>query len=58
MKKNGNEMLNVIDRSVEQANDIIADLLDYSREIHLELEICSKLLMDSRFAFNEGSNFS
>jgi signal transduction histidine kinase len=31
-------MLDVIDRSVEQANNIIADLLDYSREIHLELE--------------------
>ena len=41
------EMLNVIDRSVEQANNIIADLLDYSREIHLELQECSpKSLID------------
>ena len=40
-------MLNVIDRSVDQANDIIADLLDYSREIHLELEEYSpKSLID------------
>lgn len=45
--ESGNEMLNVIDRSVEQANNIIADLLDYSREIHLELEEYSlKSLID------------
>ena len=40
-------MLNVIDKSVDQANNIIADLLDYSREIHLELEEYSpKSLID------------
>jgi signal transduction histidine kinase len=40
-------MLNVIDRSVEQANNIVADLLDYSREMHLELEEYSpKSLID------------
>jgi signal transduction histidine kinase len=32
------EMLNAIDRAVEHANDIVADLLDFSREIHLDLE--------------------
>jgi signal transduction histidine kinase len=44
-KKNGNnfdgtsnEMLVMIDRSVEHANDIVADLLDFSREIHLDFE--------------------
>jgi signal transduction histidine kinase len=41
------EILNVIDRSVEQANNIIADLLDYSREMHLDLEEYSpKSLID------------
>ena len=35
------EMLNAIDRAVEHANDIVADLLDFSREIHLDLEECS-----------------
>ncbi len=34
----GTEMLNAIDRSVEHANSIVADLLDFSREIHLDLE--------------------
>lgn len=34
----GNEMLTIIDRSVEHANRIVSDLLDYSRELHLELE--------------------
>jgi PAS domain S-box-containing protein len=36
--ESGAEMLTVIDRAVEQANKIVNDLLDYSREIHLELE--------------------
>jgi len=31
-------MLNAIDRSVEHSNSIVADLLDFSREIHLDLE--------------------
>ncbi len=34
----GDEMLTVIDRAVEQANKVINDLLDYSKELHLELE--------------------
>ena len=34
----GNEMLNSIDRSVEHANSIVVDLLDFSREILLDLE--------------------
>jgi signal transduction histidine kinase len=45
--ENGNEMLAVIDRAVEQANNIVDDLLDYSREIHLDLEEYSpKSLID------------
>jgi PAS domain S-box-containing protein len=35
------EMLNIIDESVEYSNKIINDLLDFSREIHLEYEECS-----------------
>jgi PAS domain S-box-containing protein len=43
----GAEMLTVIDRAVEQANKIVSDLLDYSREIHLDLEEYSpKSLID------------
>jgi PAS domain S-box-containing protein len=38
MDERGIEMLDVIDRSVGQANGIIADLLDYSREMHLEFQ--------------------
>jgi PAS domain S-box-containing protein len=38
----------VIDRAIEHANKIINDLLDYSREIHLDLSECSpKTLVDS-----------
>jgi PAS domain S-box-containing protein len=37
----GAEMLKIIDSSVDHANRIISDLLEYSREIHLELEECS-----------------
>ncbi len=45
--ESGTEMLNVIDKSVDQANNIIADLLDYSREIHLDLgEYSPKSLID------------
>jgi PAS domain S-box-containing protein len=36
--QNTNEMLNAIDRCVDHANNIIGDLLEYSREIHLDLE--------------------
>lgn len=43
----GTEMLKIIDSSVEHANSIINDLLEYSREIHLELEeSCPKSLLD------------
>jgi len=46
LKKKGNActeaqktaMLEIIDNAIEHANKIINDLLDYSREIHLELE--------------------
>jgi PAS domain S-box-containing protein len=46
LKKKGNEcseannkvMLEIIDSSIEHANKIINDLLDYSREIHLEFD--------------------
>jgi signal transduction histidine kinase len=40
-------MLNTIDNAVEHANKIVSDLLDYSREIHLEFTECSpKSLID------------
>ena len=43
----GAEMLKIIDSSVEHANRIINDLLEYSREIHLEIEeSCPKSLLD------------
>ena len=43
------EMLDTIDRCVDYSNKIVSDLLDYSREIHLELKECSPsvLLNDS-----------
>ncbi len=45
--ESGNEMLTIIDTAVEAANKIINDLLDYSREIHLDLEEYSpKSLID------------
>ena len=36
--ENNIEMLTIIDKSVDHANSIVVDLLDFSREIHLELE--------------------
>jgi signal transduction histidine kinase len=43
----GMQMLNIIDRAVEYSDKIINDLLDYSREIHLDLEECNpKSLID------------
>ncbi len=40
-------MFEVIDKSVEHANKIIANLLDYSKEIRLEIEECTpKSLID------------
>ncbi len=35
------QMLEIIDKAVEHANRITSDLLEYSREIHLELRKCS-----------------
>ena len=37
----GRGMIEVIEKAIEHANGIINDLLDYSREIHLELAECS-----------------
>jgi PAS domain S-box-containing protein len=34
------EMLEIIDRCVDYSNKIVNDLLDYSRDIHLELQEC------------------
>jgi len=37
MEEKGKEMLRIIEKDIEYSNKIISDLLDYSREIHLEL---------------------
>lgn len=43
----GNEMIEIIDKSVEHANKILADLLEFSREVKLDVEECSpKSLVD------------
>ena len=34
-------MLEIIDKSIDHSNKIINDLLDYSREMHLELTECT-----------------
>ncbi len=34
----GNEMLTAIDKSIDYSNKIVSDLLDYSREIRIDLE--------------------
>jgi len=39
--ESGNMMLDVIDQAVEHSDSIISDMLDYSREINLQLEECS-----------------
>lgn len=45
--ESGNMMLDVIDQAVEHSDSIISDMLDYSREINLQLEECSsKSLID------------
>ena len=43
------EMLETIDTCVNYSNKIVSDLLDYSREIHLELKECSlkNLILES-----------
>lgn len=47
LDESSNEMLSIIERSVEHANGIVSDLLDYSRELNLELEEYSpKSLID------------
>ena len=47
MDDKGKEVLTIIESAVEHANSIVADLLDYSREIKLELEEYSpKSLVD------------
>jgi len=52
------EMLAVIDRSVFHANKIISDLLDYSREMRLDLEECSPrpLINYALLALNRPNN--
>jgi len=35
------EMLEIIDKAIDHSNKIINDLLDYSRELHLDLAECS-----------------
>ena len=35
------EMLEIIEKCVDYSNKIVNDLLDYSRDIHLELQECS-----------------
>jgi signal transduction histidine kinase len=62
MKKKGTEispsqaqeMLETIDKCVDYSNKIVSDLLDYSREVHLELkeESPKKLLEDSMKLFD------
>jgi PAS domain S-box-containing protein len=39
------EMLQTIDKCVEHSNKIVSDLLDYSKEIRLELQECSPRLL-------------
>jgi PAS domain S-box-containing protein len=48
------EMLDVIDKCVDYSNKIVNDLLDYSREIRLELQECSlrKLLAEALAMLN------
>ena len=43
------EMLEIIEKCVDYSNKIISDLLDYSRDIHLELKECSprQLILES-----------
>ena len=37
----GKEMIEIIEKCVDYSNKIVNDLLDYSRDIHLELQECS-----------------
>ena len=48
------EMLDTIDRCVDYSNKIVSDLLDYSREIRLDLKECSpKLLLSESLAMSQ-----
>ncbi len=48
------EMLDTIDRCVNYSNKIVSDLLDYSREINLELKECSpSLLLSESLAMSQ-----
>lgn len=45
--ENGRQTLDIVDQSVERASNIVSDLLDYSREMRLELdEYSPKSLID------------
>jgi signal transduction histidine kinase len=43
LDKSGNETLLIMDNAIEHANKIINDLLDYSREVHLDLDESSPI---------------
>ncbi|MEJ5327340.1 MAG: PAS domain S-box protein [Candidatus Bathyarchaeia archaeon] len=53
LKKKGNaisevariEMLSIIEGAIERANKIVNDLLEYSRDIHLELQPCTPRML-------------
>jgi PAS domain S-box-containing protein len=40
-ERQAKEMLEIIDKAIDHSNKIINDLLDYSREMHLELTECA-----------------
>ncbi|MEM2102664.1 MAG: PAS domain S-box protein [Candidatus Bathyarchaeia archaeon] len=47
MDKKSKEMVELIEKDIEYANNIISDLLDYSREVRLEVNVANpKLLLD------------
>ncbi|MCK4933611.1 hypothetical protein KAS06_02970 [Candidatus Bathyarchaeota archaeon] len=58
LDKKGVEMLETIENAVEHSNKIITDLLDYSKEIHLELVVTSlgKIVEESCLLFNFPDN--
>jgi len=51
LSENGKEMLHVIEDAVERSDKIVNDLLDYSRELHLDMYPSNvKLLIDQSLA--------
>lgn len=58
LDKKGVEMLDTIENAIEHSNKIITDLLDYSKEIHLELVVTSlrKIVEESCLLFNFPDN--